>query len=231
MVERKLHSSIISAFKFWNVDFFSATYTTGSILNIAETHPTNIHSHALKLYRIICRFTAPDAVRGIVFAHRFYSLPSFFTVIHSWPQSRHYSTPRRGIAPLVCVATPVFLPSFTPHSEPSGSQEGIDHGTFQPCAGASVASVFSHIKPEPATVIILRPVVLALPTGRADGRIYRFTKPLEPQNFPWARRNAHVECVRRIELPPSDWKSEVLPLNYTHMFPIAKLPSLEHRNL
>lgn len=50
------------------------------------------------------------------------------------------------------------------------------------------------IKPEPATVI-LRPVVLALPTGRADGRIYHFTKPLELQNFPWARRNAHVVAI------------------------------------
>lgn len=50
------------------------------------------------------------------------------------------------------------------------------------------------IKPEPAT-IILRPVVLALPTGRADGRIYRFTKPLEPQHFPWVRRNTHVVAI------------------------------------
>ena len=55
-----------------------------------------------------------------------------FTVIHSWPQSRHYSTPRRGIAPLVCVATPVFLPSFTPHGELSGSQEGLTTELFSP---------------------------------------------------------------------------------------------------
>lgn len=146
------------------------------------------------------------------------------------PQSRHYSTPRLGIAPLVCVATPVFLPSSTPHSEPPGSQEGLTTELFSPAPVHRSHPFALIIKPEPATVI-LRPVVLALPTGRAVGRIYRFTKPLELQNFPWARRNAHVECVRRIELPPSDWKSEVLPLNYTHMFPIAKLPSLEHRNL
>ena len=50
------------------------------------------------------------------------------------------------------------------------------------------------IKPEPATVN-LRPVVLALPTGRADGRIYHFTKPLELQNFPWVRRNTHVVAI------------------------------------
>lgn len=194
MVERKLPSSRISVFKFWNVDFFSTTYTTGSILNIAETHPTNIHSHALKLYRIICRLTAPDAVRSIVFVHRFYSLPSFFTVIHSWLQSRHYSTPRRGIAPLVCVATPVFLPSFTPHSEPSGSQEGLTTELFSP-APVHRSHPFSFtIKPEPATVN-LRPVVLALPTGRAVGRIYRFTKPLELQHFPWVRRNTHVVAI------------------------------------
>ena len=190
MVERKLPSSRISVFKFWNVDFFSTTYTTGSILNIAETHPTNIHSHALKLYRIICRLTAPDAVRSIVFVHRFYSLPSFFTVIHSWLQSRHYSTPRRGIAPLVCVATPVFLPSFTPHSEPSGSQEGLTTELFSPAPVHRSHPFPLTIKPEPATVN-LRPVVLALPTGRAVGRIYQFhqafgtsTLSLGPPQYP-----------------------------------------------
>lgn len=163
----------------------------------------------------------------IVFTH----FPHFSQSSTLDPQIRHYSTPRRGIAPLVCVATPVFLPSFTPHSEPSGSQEGLTTELFSPAPVHRSHPFAFTIRPEPATVIILHPVVLALPTGRADGRIYRFTKPLEPQHFPWARRNAHVECVRRIELPPSDWKSEVLPLNYTHMFPIAKLPSLEHRNL
>ena len=110
------------------------------------------------------------------------------------PQSRHYSTPRRGIAPLVCVATPDFLPSFTPHSEPSGSQEGLTTELFSPAPVHRSHPFAFTIKPEPATVI-LRPVVLALPTGRADGRIYRFTKPLELQNFPWARRNAHVVAI------------------------------------
>lgn len=68
------------------------------------------------------------------------------------------------------------------------------------------------IKPEPATVI-LRPVVLALPTGRADGRIYRFTKPLEPQHFPWVRRNTHVDQHTGVEPASSAWKADVFPLH------------------
>ena len=67
------------------------------------------------------------------------------------PQSRHYSTPRLGIAPLVCVATPVFLPSFTPHSEPSGSQEGLTTELFSPApVHRSHPFLFTHIKPGPA---------------------------------------------------------------------------------
>ena len=64
----------------------------------------------------------------IVFTH----FPHFSQSSTLDPQIRHYSTPRRGIAPLVCVATPVFLPSFTPHSEPSGSQEGLTTELFSP---------------------------------------------------------------------------------------------------
>lgn len=144
--------------------------------------------------------------------------------------TRIYSTPSHGSMPLDCVATPDFSFHRFASNWTSGSQEGLTTELFSPAPVHRSHPFTFTIKPEPATVI-LRPVVLALPTGRADGRIYHFTKPLELQNFPWARRNAHVECVRRIELPLSDWKSEVLPLNYTHMFPIAKLPSLEHRNL
>lgn len=68
------------------------------------------------------------------------------------------------------------------------------------------------IKPEPATVI-LRPVVLALPTGRADGRIYHFTKPLELQNFPWVRSNTHVDQHTGVEPASSAWKADVFPLH------------------
>ena len=119
-----------------------------------------------------------------------------------------------------------FRLGFSPHTPaPEPTTE-----LFSPAPVHRSHPFFLHIKPEPANKIRNLSYLHYLQIERMAGYIVS-PKPLELQNFPWVRRNTHVECVRRIELPPSDWKSEVLPLNYTHMFPIAKLPSLEHRNL
>lgn len=96
--------------------------------------------------------------------------------------------------PLDCVATPDFSFHRFTSNWTAGSQEGLTTELFSPAPVHRSHPFAFTIKPEPATVI-LRPVVLALPTGRAVGRIYRFTKPLELQNFPWARRNAHVVAI------------------------------------
>ena len=127
------------------------------------------------------------------------SIVSLASIILSQPstlglQPRIYSTPSHGSMPLDCVATPDFSFHRFASNWTAGSQEELATELFSPAPVHRSHPFAFTIKPEPATVI-LRPVVLALPTGRADGRIYRFTKPLELQHFPWARRNAHVVAI------------------------------------
>ena len=59
----------ILIFDFRDVDAFSTVRAAGGLLNIAETHPTNIHPHALKFYRMLCFLTTPDAVRCAIITH------------------------------------------------------------------------------------------------------------------------------------------------------------------
>lgn len=127
--------------------------------------------------------------------------------------------------PLDCVATPDFSFHRFASNWTTGSQEGLTTELFSPAPVHRSHPFALTIRPEPATVI-LRPVVLALPTGRADGRIYRFTKPLEPQHFPWVRRNTHVDRHTRVELALSVWRTDVLPLHQYRIFRAGGRPKV-----
>ena len=118
-----------------------------------------------------------------------------------------------GSFQLVRVATP--LPFFLTRLKFQPQTQERVATAFQPYAGAAVAPVFSLLYGVHTHKTQDALPYLHLRTGerRETDMPYRFFG--NPQSF--ELRRARMERVRRIELPPSDWKSEVLPLNYTRI--------------